>query len=69
MSRNPFVHLTYFGILHLAPDTFGFHSPSQLVIGYHRLRFLNQVPQFTTNVEYEIETKKKLTKTKRKLTN
>ena len=30
-------------IIPQAPDAFGFHSPSHLVIGYHSLAFLNQV--------------------------
>ena len=46
----------------LASDYFGVNPPSQLVIGYHWLAFLNQVrknvlvpDQFTTNVEYKID--------------
>ena len=56
---NP--HTRHRGFHHQTPDKFGFNPPSNLVIGYHWLAFLNQVhkilasPQFTTNVEYKID--------------
>ena len=57
-----------------APDAFGLNHPSQLVIGYHWLAFLNQVrkylsPQFTTHVEYKIDHISKTRNDEKKLKN
>ena len=53
--------LPHMGLRPQAPDVFGLKPPSQLVIGYHWLAFLNQIrknvlrAQFTSNVVYKID--------------
>ena len=41
-------------LCHQAPNGFGLNPPSQLVIEYQRLAFLNH-PQFARNFEYNID--------------
>ena len=54
-------HTLYRGLRLQALDPFGLNPPSQLVMGYRWLGFLNQVrknylkSKFTTNFEYKID--------------
>ena len=36
-------HIPHWGLRPQAPDAFGLNPPTQLVLGYHWLAFLNQV--------------------------